>query len=220
MGSFDLRPDRPACCQKLAMLPGNPRCSVASMWPDIDPELKRVRHRHATKLAPEEISLDPPPVLRDVAATVHADGVRELRRRLVEHLARAREHHFAELLRLAEGDAAEAVLDHLGEQVGDLLHRARPPLLRPGHRRVPQQEVLGAAGAPVGVDELDVVELGELHDVLLGVRQCRRAEDELGMAAVDIRSDALQPPQDECGVAAEGALVGMRLVDDDVLEVG
>ena len=110
---------------------------------DIDPKLKSIRRRHAAKFSPKEVSLDLPPILCDIATTVHADGIRELHRRLLEDLARTREHHLAELLSLAEGDAAEAVLDHLGEQVGDLLYRARAPLLRPGHRRVPQEEELG-----------------------------------------------------------------------------
>ena len=81
-------------------------------------------------------------------------------------------------------------------------------------RRVVANEVFFAGRGAVVVDQVKRL-LGERFGQFLGVRDRRRAGDELGLGAVEL-ADPAQPPKDVRQVGAEDAAIGVELVDDDV----
>ena len=184
------RPARPHCCRSDATVPGKPTEIDAVEQADVDPELERVRRRHAEQLALEQPPLDLAPLRGRVAGAVgRAAGESSpeaVGREAVDQLGRA--------AALGEAERAQAALDEVGHQPRRLAERARAQAeLLVGQRRVPERDrPLGARRAVVADHRrLDAEQRAR---ELAGVGDRRRGEQELRLGAVDAR-EAAQPPQ-------------------------
>ena len=187
---------------------------------DVDSELERVGGDDREQLAPREVGLDRPPLLRRVAGAVRRDprgepGLAEL---LQPHPGEALDQ-LDPAAALEEADRARAVDDQVRKQLGGLgEHRAAVHRLRVDHRRVPDRDPALRARRAVGVDERELRShepAGELERV--GDRG--RGADEPRLGAVDA-SDPAQAAQDVGDVRAEDAAIRVRLVDHHPAQVG
>ena len=197
----------------------------------IHPQLERRGGNHTVQLAAKEPPLDVPPLLERVARAV-ARQPRPQRRG--QPIARRLKEPLRDGARAHEGDGAKPVLEHRREQVCGLVHRrsapsrrARSKLLVPldesrrlDPRRVPQRQRAPSRRRGVGRDHGERArrQAGEPRHVLSRVGDGGGAADEARARAIP-RTDAAQAAEDEGDVRAEDAVVRVRLVDDNELEV-
>ena len=182
---------------------------------DVDPELERVRRRHAEELALDEPPLDLAPLLGGVAGAVRGEPARG---RGVDALGGEAVDQLGRLAALREADRPQPARRELGEEPRRVAERARAQAeLGVEQRRVPDDDLALGAGGGVRVDDGRRL-AGQLERELAGVRDRRRGEQELRLGVVDPREPP-QPAQDVRDVRAEDAAVDVRLVDDDVAEV-
>ena len=122
------------------------------------------------------------------------------------------------LAALREAERAQAALDEAGHQPRRFAERARAQSeLGVGQRRVPQRDRALGSWRAVIVDDLGL-DAGDLRQ-LSRVGDRGRGEQQLRLGSVDPR-DAAQAAEDVADVRAEDAAVDVRLVDDDVAQVG
>ena len=187
---------------------------------DVDAELERVGGDHGEQLAAGELGLDLAPLLGRVAGAVGRDPRRQPGLAVLLEPARVKRWISSIPRRLRRKQIVRAPLDdQVGEQLGGLRERrAAGHRLLVDQRRVPDRDPPLRARRAVGIDERERrpdEPLGELD----GVGDRRRGADEARVRPVDARHPA-QPAQDVGDVGAEDAAVGVRLVDDDPVEVG
>ena len=183
---------------------------------DVDAELERIRRRHSEQLALDQSPLD----LTPLGGRVPGPVGREPRGRLgVDSLGCKAVDQLRRLAALGEADRPQAARDELREQSCALAQCARPKLQGlVEHGRVPEGDRPGRARSGVVVDH-GRIEAEERTRQLAGVGDRRRGEQELRLRPVDLRCPP-EPPQDVSHVRAEDTAVDVRLVDDDVAEVG
>ena len=194
---------------------GEPDRDGAVEQPDVDPQLERVRRRHAEELPLDQAPLDLAPLRGRVAGPVRREPGGSLR---VEAVDGEAVDELGRLAALREADRPQAARDELGQQPRPVAERARPQLQRlVEHRRVPERD---RPGGPRGRVVLDHRGVGaqERAGQLARVGDGGRGEEELRVGAVDLSSPA-QAPEDVPDVRAEHAPVDVRLVDDHVAEV-
>ncbi len=188
---------------------------------DVDAELERVGRGQPDEVAAPQRGLERPALLRQVAAPVGRDPVRQRRVDLGQQLRRGQRHLLGPASRADEGQRPDVLGHQVGQQVGHLRRRGTPhgravlPGVR-GEGRLPEQQRHPAARGVVA---------GQRHDVEAGQSRCRdlglghgcRGEDERRVGAVH-RAHPPQPAQHVGDVRPEDAAVVVALVDDDVLQ--
>jgi hypothetical protein len=120
---------------------------------------------------------------------------------------------------LREDKSAQASLHQVGHQLRCLRERARALTeLLVDQLGIPERDrPLGLRGAVLS--DHGEVEARQVARQLAGVGDRRRGEDELRVGAVDPCKPP-QAPEDVAHVRAEDAAIHVRLVDDDIPEVG
>ena len=183
--------------------------------PDVDPELERVRRRHAEEVALDKPTLDVSPLRRRVARAVG----REARGQLRPHtLGGEPVDQLRRLPRLRETDRPQAALDEVGEELRAFPERAGAELeLLVEERRVPEGDCPSCVWRGVLSDHRRL-DAEQGLDELARVGDRGRREEELRLRSVD-RRGAAKASQDVRDVRPEDAAVDVRLVHDHVTEV-
>jgi hypothetical protein len=179
---------------------------------DVHAQLQRRGRNDAVEAARAELRFLVAPLGRQVAAAIGGNS-RGLARIAVVDVFQVLGQHLDFQTRVREDDGLESHPDRQARDARRLRARGGAnPEVGVDHRRVPDEQVLAAAGrAGLGHrgDRAAQEFLGELG----GVRDRGRAEDE-GRARLVEPADALQPPDEVRHVRAEHAAVGVQLVDD------
>ena len=155
--------------------------------PDVDPELERVRRRHAEEVALDEPTLDVSPLCRRVARAVGREAGGQLRPHAlggepVDQLRR--------LPRLRETDRPQAALDEVGEELRAFPERAGAELeLLVEERRVPEGDGPSCVRRGVLSDHRRL-DAEQGLDELARVGDRGRREEELRLRSVDRRGAA------------------------------
>ena len=193
---------------------GKPDADDAVEQADVDTELERIRGAHAEQVAADEPLLDLPALCGRVAGPVRGEP-----RRIPEALRGEAVDELRRLAALGEAERPDPALDERRHQPRGLAEWARAQAeLLIGERWVPERDRALGLGSAVVVDHgrLDAEQsLGQLA----GVGDRRGGEQELRIGPVDA-GEPPEPAKDVSNVGAEDAAVDVRLVDDDIAEVG
>ena len=182
--------------------------------PDVDPQFEGGGGDDAAEGTTEQLVLDRPPFLREIARPIGHDRAVELGRKAALHIRR---DQLRPLPRAAEGDGAMARLDQRRGDGGALgVGRGAGAGGLVDHRRVEEGEPPGAGRRAV-VGHRGDGRATERRCQPLGLADRGRTEDEGGVAAV-VATDAAEPPQDVGDMGAEDPPQHVELVDDDVAE--
>ena len=184
---------------------------------DVDPQLEGARGDHRPHVPVAQPFLDLAPPVWQVASPVPPHHIVRPGRALHGVLQVARQD-LGDQAALGEHDHLQAAPQEFERDATRLL-RVRPAdaELLVDDRRVDEEEELLAPRRAAFFHEFERA-LGEPFGQLPRVGNGRRRTDEHRVGAV-MFTDAAQPAQDVCQVAAEHAAIRVQLVDDDETEV-
>src|SRR5713226_1007478 len=184
---------------------------------DVDAQFERARRNHTAYFSIAQASFDFAPFVRQVAATVAANGFRfsgELRIRLLQ----ISQKDFGVQTRIGEDHRLQIAFQEFLRHARRFVYIAAADAQRAIHnRRIVENEGFLRGGRAVRIEDFDLG-FEKACSKVAGVGDGCGAADELRIAAVKT-GDAAKPAEDITQMAAEDAAIGVQFIEDNVAQV-